>query len=268
MNENFKNLLNIASESDLPVLLTGESGTGKEVAARKLHSGSFRNGAFVAVNCGAISAGLAESLFCGHVRGAFTGASNEQLGFVRAANGGTLFLDEVAELSLETQKTLLRTLQEKTVTPIGSQREISVDFRLICATHKDLQALMKKGYFREDLYFRLSTFPIKLPPLRDRDDLRSIAKSIWKESEPLSEHNLRILEDYHWPGNIRQLKNVLERFALFKKYNYDLEMVLKAELNAFSANEPPAPKYKPNIAEIKEELRKFNGNKARTAKKF
>jgi DNA-binding NtrC family response regulator len=268
---NFKKMLQIAAGSDLPVLLTGESGTGKEIAARELHALGKRKGkAFVAVNCGAISAGIAESLFCGHIRGAFTGASREQIGFVRAANGGTLFLDEVAELSPEIQKTLLRTLQEKTVTPVGSQREVHVDFRLICATHRDLPALLSKQLFRQDLYFRLATLPIKIPPLRERNDLRNIAESLWQGQEPLTEHNFRILQNYSWPGNIRQLKNVLERYALFKNHGYELESLIKAEFEhcKLSLREPSPPIYKPSSCEISEEIQNCKGNKSHAAKKL
>jgi len=269
---NFRKVLQIAADSDLPVLLTGESGSGKEVAARELHAfGNRRSKAFVAVNCGAISAGIAESLFCGHIRGAFTGANREQLGFVRAANGGTLFLDEVAELSPEIQKTLLRTLQEKAVTPVGSQKEVKVDFRLICATHKDLSVLVERGLFRQDLYFRLAALPVKIPPLRERNDLRSIAESLWQGQEPLSECNFKVLQNYLWPGNIRQLKNVLERYALFQKHGYKLESIVKAEFEQckFVLREASPPKYTTlDTGKISEEIRSCNGNKSRAAKKL
>ena len=162
-------LLTIAAKSDIPVLLCGESGTGKEVAARKLHELSPRApGPFIAVNCGALSAGLVESLFEGACRGAFTGAVCDRVGFVRAADGGTLFLDEIGELPLESQTRLLRILQEKSVTPVGSERSISVNFRLVCATHRDLDESVRAGSFREDLFFRLNVFPVRLPPLRKR----------------------------------------------------------------------------------------------------
>jgi len=263
----FKKMLQIAADSDLPVLITGESGTGKEIAARELHAlGKRKNAHFVAVNCGAISAGIAESLFCGHIRGAFTGANREQQGFVRAASGGTLFLDEVAELSPEIQKSLLRILQEKTVMPVGSQREIQVDFRLVCATHRNLPFLAEKGIFRQDLYFRLAALPIKIPPLRERSDLRSIAETLWHGQEPLTEQNFNILQNYCWPGNIRQLKNVLERYALFKKHGYELEALLKTEYSQL--NEPPPPQYKPNNDEIEEKIEICKGNKSRAAKKL
>jgi transcriptional regulator with PAS, ATPase and Fis domain len=270
VNFNFKRMLQIAASSDLPVLIVGESGAGKEVAARELHSlGKRRNRAFVAVNCGAISAGIAESLFCGHVRGAFTGANREHMGFVRAANCGNLFLDEVAELSPKIQKSLLRILQEKTVMPVGSQKEIQVDFRLICATHRDLPSLIEKGLFRQDLYFRLAALPIKIPPLRERSDLCNIVQSLWHEQEPLGEYNLRILQSYSWPGNIRQLKNVLERYALFKEYGYTLESMLKTEFEqTLTLKEPPPPKYKPSLCDINEEIQNNNGNKSHAAKKL
>jgi transcriptional regulator with PAS, ATPase and Fis domain len=267
----FKKMLKIAAQSDIPVLLTGESGSGKEVAAQSLHAaGKRKSKAFVAVNCGAISPGIAESLFCGHSKGAFTGANCEQQGFVRAANGGTLFLDEIAELSLDIQKMLLRVLQEKSVIPVGEQKEIKVDFRLICATHRDLPTLLAKELFREDLYFRISTMPIRIPPLRERlCDLQSIAESIWQGPEPLSDGHLMALQKYSWPGNIRQLKNVLERFALLKSHGFELDSLIEAELEhcRFSAREN-SPKYKPSHVEISEEIQNCNGNKSYAAKKL
>ncbi len=263
---NFRQMLQIAAQSDLPALITGESGTGKELAARELHSlGIRRAKPFVAVNCGAVSAGIAESLFCGHVRGAFTGANREQLGFVRAANEGTLFLDEVAELPLEVQKSLLRILQEKTVMPVGSQREVRVDFRLICATHRNLPAMIERGFFRQDLYFRLATLPIKIPPLRERDDLQRIAQSLWRGQEPLTEQNFKTLQSYSWPGNIRQLKNILERYALFKEHGYNLESLIKSEIQQ-NLKEPPPPQYKPSVDKINEKIQDCNGNKSHAAK--
>lgn len=265
-------MLKIATESDIPVLLTGESGSGKEVAARELHYSSKRkNKAFIAVNCGAISAGIAESLFCGHLKGAFTGANSKQQGFVRAANGGTLFLDEIAELSLEIQKILLRVLQEKSVTPLGEQKEIKVDFRLICATHRDLPSLVKSGNFREDLYFRIAAMPIKIPPLRERFcDLQNIAKSIWQGQELLGDDDFATLKRYSWPGNIRQLRNVLDRYALLKEHGFKLNALIKSEFEHcnFTLREPPPPKYKPSLCKINEEIQSCRGNKTHAAKKL
>ncbi|MCL2282079.1 MAG: sigma 54-interacting transcriptional regulator, partial [Fibromonadales bacterium] len=173
--------------------------------------------------------------------------------------------DEVAELSPEIQKSLLRTLQERTVMPVGSQREIRVDFRLVCATHRDLPFLVEKGLFRHDLYFRLAALPIKIPPLRERSDLQSIAESIWQGPEPLEKRDFNILRGYSWPGNIRQLKNVLERYALFKEHGYKLESLLMAECGQL--NEPPA-QYKPDNDEIAEKIEVCRGNKSRAAKKL
>jgi len=228
-----KRLLEIASKSSVPVLICGESGTGKEVMARRLHALSSRSqGPFIAVNCGAISPGLIESLFEGSCRGAYTGAVVNQLGFVRAADHGTLFLDEIGELPLESQTRLLRILQEKAVMPIGSQRSVPVDFRLVCATHRNLQAAVKAGRFREDLFFRLNVFPIHLLPLRERiDDLKSIANEIWKEisGTELSTEDLRSLCGFPWPGNVRQLKNVLERYLLLQNLGDSLEEILAGE---------------------------------------
>lgn len=232
MNDS-KTLLDIASRSTVPVLLCGESGTGKEVMARRLHAQSDRSkGAFVAVNCGAISPGLVESLLEGSCRGAYTGAVSNQIGLVRAADHGTLFLDEIGELPLESQTRLLRILQERTVMPVGSQRSVPVDFRLVCATHRNLRSAVKAGRFREDLFFRLNVFPIHLLPLRERlDELRTIAAEIWSglSSQPLSAEELESLCRFPWPGNVRQLKNVLERFQLLQNLGRTLDEVLAVE---------------------------------------
>lgn len=228
-----KSLLEVASRSTVPVLLCGESGTGKEVMARRLHAHSDRSkGAFVAVNCGAISPGLVESLLEGSCRGAYTGAVSNQIGLVRAADHGTLFLDEIGELPLESQTRLLRILQERAVMPVGSQRSISVDFRLVCATHRNLRSAVKAGRFREDLFFRLNVFPIHLLPLRERlDELRTIAAEIWSglSSRPLSDGELHGLCRFPWPGNVRQLKNVLERFQLLQNLGRTLDDILAEE---------------------------------------
>lgn len=228
-----KSLLEVASRSTVPVLLCGESGTGKEVMARRLHAHSDRSkGAFVAVNCGAISPGLVESLLEGSCRGAYTGAVSNQIGLVRAADHGTLFLDEIGELPLESQTRLLRILQERAVMPVGSQRSISVDFRLVCATHRNLRSAVKAGRFREDLFFRLNVFPIHLLPLRERlDELRTIAAEIWSglSSRPLSDGELHCLCRFPWPGNVRQLKNVLERFQLLQNLGRTLDDILAEE---------------------------------------
>ena len=163
-----KKLLQIAANSSVTVLIQGESGAGKEVAARYIHDHSPRRfGPFVALNCGALAQNLIESTLEGSVKGAFTGAYADQKGIVRAANGGTLFLDEIGELPLDAQSKFLRILQEKAVLPVGSSKSIPVDFRLICATNRDLKKEIAAKRFREDLFFRLNVFPIFIPPLRD-----------------------------------------------------------------------------------------------------
>ena len=175
-----ESMLRIAASSDISVLLLGESGSGKEVAARFVHAHSKRaGGPFIALNCGAIAKGLTESILEGHRKGAFTGASEERLGVVRSADHGTLFLDEIGEMPFETQCKLLRILQERAVMPLGSCDSLPVDFRLICATNRDLRAEVHAGRFREDLYFRLNVFPVKIPPLREREDFATIAQEIW-----------------------------------------------------------------------------------------
>ena len=255
-----ENLLHIASRSNISVLLQGESGSGKEVAARFIHQHSKRcNGPFVALNCGAIAQSLAESILEGARKGAFTGAVGDQQGVVRAANGGTLFLDEIGEMPLEAQCKLLRILQERSVMPLGMTANIPVDFRLICATNRNLRREVSEGRFREDLYFRLNVFPIKVPPLRERDDFEELARNLWQEvvynqevgdgfsppsqdrasrdatgpfnASPLSTREIQILAEKKWPGNIRQLKNVLERFALLRPYGTTLGEILREEFS-------------------------------------
>lgn len=273
-----KSLLEIAAKSSVPVLICGESGTGKEVMARKLHALSARSrGPFIAVNCGAISPGLIESLFEGSCRGSYTGAVANQLGFVRAADHGTLFLDEIGELPLESQTRLLRILQERAVTPIGSQQSISVDFRLVCATHRNLQLAVKTGRFREDLFFRLNVFPIRLLPLRERiDDLKMLAIEIWREisGRELSQGELRSLCRFPWPGNVRQLKNVLERYLLLQNMGDSLEEILAGEPwdthsanGAFVRDVRKTYRYgnTPSWKHILEALQECHNNKSRAA---
>ena len=228
-----ESMLRIAASSDISVLLLGESGSGKEVAARFVHAHSKRaGGPFIALNCGAIAKGLTESILEGHRKGAFTGASEERLGVVRSAEHGTLFLDEIGEMPFETQCKLLRILQERAVMPLGSCDPQPVDFRLVCATNRDLRAEVHAGRFREDLYFRLNVFPVKIPPLREREDFAAIAQEIWKEiadHKPLNANEIASLSKRKWPGNVRQLKNVLQRYSLLKPYDITLPKLLDEE---------------------------------------
>jgi two-component system response regulator HupR/HoxA len=208
---------------EVSVLLLGESGVGKEVCARAIHENGPRHlGPFIAENCGAVPADLFESVFFGHVRGAFTGASTASTGLIAAASGGTLFLDEVGELRPDHQVKLLRVLQERRFRPVGSQREQDADFRLVAATNKDLQGLVKDGSFREDLYYRLAVVSIEIPPLRDRpEDVIPLARRfVLAASErlgtelELSRDAADLLVHYGWPGNVRELDNEVLRAAV------------------------------------------------------
>ncbi|MFN3413034.1 MAG: sigma-54-dependent transcriptional regulator [Thermoanaerobaculum sp.] len=209
------------ARSDATVLITGESGTGKELLARAIHAASPRAAfPFVPVNCGALPEPLLESELFGHARGAFTGAVREKKGLFLEAHGGTLFLDEVGELPLSMQVKLLRALQERRIRPVGDNREIEVDVRIIAATNRDLEKLLKGGQFREDLYYRLNVIHLHVPPLRERrEDIPELARHF--VSRACNRHKLppkqihrdvmAVLENYPWPGNVRELENIMER---------------------------------------------------------
>ena len=209
------------------VLITGETGSGKELIARAIHSRSARrNSPLVKVNCGAIPSGLVESELFGHVRGAFTSASERRIGRFELANNGTLFLDEVGELPLETQVKLLRVLQEQEFEPVGSNRTIKVNVRIIAATNRDLAKAVQSGGFRSDLYYRLNVIPLRVPALRERKSdipqlvmafLQQSAKRMGKPVQSVSQASMRLLIDYAWPGNIRELQNVIERGVVLSR---------------------------------------------------
>ncbi len=215
------------AETDTPVLITGETGTGKERLARALHRWSARaDQPFVSINCAAIPAGLLESELFGHVKGAFTGASRDRAGRFQMANGGTLFLDEVGELPVELQAKLLRALQEKSFEPVGSDKTVHADVRILAATHVELQQAIAQKRFREDLYYRLSVFPLRLPPLRERrEDLPQLciflldeqAKRTGRRGMRVTPAGLAHLAAYDWPGNLRELANALERATILSK---------------------------------------------------
>jgi transcriptional regulator with GAF, ATPase, and Fis domain/predicted negative regulator of RcsB-dependent stress response len=212
-------------DSPLPVLVLGESGTGKELVAKAIHFQSARRaGPFVGLNCAALPATLLESELFGHVKGAFTGADRERTGLVTLARGGTLFLDELGEMPLEVQAKLLRVVQEREVRPVGAAESIPVDFRLVCATNRDLRAEVEKGRFREDLYYRVGVVEAWLPPLRDRlEDLPELAAhfvtraatGLGRAVPRLSRAALRKLGQHRWPGNVRELENVLTKAVVF-----------------------------------------------------
>ncbi|HWA56410.1 MAG TPA: sigma 54-interacting transcriptional regulator [Gemmatimonadales bacterium] len=210
--------------TDSTVLIRGETGTGKELLARAIHQrSSRRDQPLIAVNCGAIAAGLVESELFGHEKGAFTGALTRKIGRFELADGGTLFLDEIGDLSLELQVKLLRVLQEGELSRVGGSEAIRVDVRIIAATHRDLSAMVQAGTFRQDLYYRLNVFPIHVPPLRDRrEDIPLLVRHfaeyygerLGKRIETIPPEVMEQLARFHWPGNIRELANVIERSVI------------------------------------------------------
>ena len=291
-------MLEIASLSNIPVLLQGESGAGKEVAARFIHNHGLRkDGPFVALNCSSIPKSLAESILEGSVRGAFTGAVDEKLGLVRSAEGGTLFLDEIGELPMDTQSKLLRILQEKTVTPVGGAQSVPVNFRLICATNRNLKQEIADGNFRADLFYRINVFPVEIPPLRSRTDFADVAHDLWREARSqvsgrdsrsrdsgnkqrdLTADEMELLKACPWPGNVRQLKNVLQRYTVLRPYDVTLTEILTQEFSLpklcdknicsiYVTDFLKKRKKKPTFTDIEETLLLCKGNKCRAAKKL
>ena len=211
----------------MSVLILGASGTGKEYVARRIHELSARSSKpFYALDCGAIPRDVAASEFFGHKKGAFTGADNDKVGAFQAANGGTLFLDEVGNLSYDVQVQLLRALQERCVRPVGSTEETAVDIRLVCATNENLETAVSEGRFREDLYYRLNTIPIQMPPLRQRGEdilllfrlfTMQMAEKYRIPRITLTDDAKQIMLKYKWPGNVRQLKNITEQMSILSK---------------------------------------------------
>jgi two-component system, NtrC family, response regulator PilR len=209
------------ADSGSTVMITGESGTGKELVAQALHwESSRRGGPFVSVNCGAVPEALMESELFGHVKGAFTGAVANTEGLFSAADGGTLFLDEITEIPHTVQVKLLRAIQERQVRRVGDTRDVKVDVRLIAASNRDLGRAVSDGLLREDLFYRLNVIPVHLPPLRDRREdvpllvahfIRKLSAEVGRTVKGVSPEALQVLEQYHWPGNIRELENVIER---------------------------------------------------------
>jgi transcriptional regulator with GAF, ATPase, and Fis domain len=224
MKELFESLKRVAV-TDATVLIFGETGTGKELIAREIHqAGARKDQPLVRVNCAAIPGTLMESEFFGHERGAFTGANARREGRFGLADGGTIFLDEVGELPLDLQAKLLRVLQEGEFEPLGSTRTRKVNVRVVAATNRDLGAMAREGKFREDLFYRLNVFPLRVPPLRERgSDVALLARAFAERFgrrmgrclDPLHPDDFRRLQDYGWPGNVRELQNVIERAIIF-----------------------------------------------------
>jgi DNA-binding NtrC family response regulator len=240
------------SRSDLPVLIEGESGTGKEVFSRAIHGSSERAGAaFVAVNCGALPAALIESILFGHEKGAFTGATERRRGRFQEASGGTLFLDEIGELPLDAQVKLLRAVQSGEVDPVGRTGPVKVNCRLICATNRDLRAMVAAGQFREDLYYRISVFPLSLPPLRERrEDLPGLANMFLAQFsseagstiEGFSSEALVEISRAPWPGNVRQLQNAIQRAVIMS----DGVRIRPGDLHGLEPDQPVSARLEAN----------------------
>ena len=235
MQEIFTLIRQVARE-DSAVLIEGESGTGKELVARAIHRNSPRSeGPFIKVNCGALNDNLLESELFGHEKGAFTGALRQKKGRFELADGGTLFLDEIGDISQAMQVKLLRVLQDQEFERVGGEQTLKVDVRLVAATNRDLKALLNRGIFREDLYYRLSVIPIRLPSLRQRrDDIPALVRHFLKrfnqkrgQEKHIDDEGMRLLQEYSWPGNIRELENLIERLHIISDSD-DIPAVLIA----------------------------------------
>ncbi len=269
----------LVAPTRMSVLVIGDSGTGKEYVASSIHKASKRaDKPFVPVDCGAIPKEIASSEFFGHIKGSFTGAVNDKVGHFEAANGGTLFLDEIGNLNYELQVQLLRALQERKIKPVGSNKEIEVDIRVIAATNEDLSNAVKEGEFREDLYHRLNEFSIKVPPLKDRiEDLMLFANYFLEESNvELDKHVVGFVDEvldafkkYDWPGNLRELKNIVKRSVLLSQNDMITLDVLPNDVAYASHHSKQTYGLFKNQNEqelILDALEKANGNKAKAAR--
>ena len=277
-----KRTIDKVSKSQAPVYISGESGTGKERVARMIHaSGPRASRPFIPVNCGAIPGDLLESELFGHIKGSFTGAIMDKKGLFQAADGGALFLDELAELPQHMQVKLLRAIQEKTIRPVGSQKEIQVDIRILSATNKDLQRLVDEDRFRQDLFYRINVIAIKVPPLRERiEDIEPLADHIIgkitaKEALPrrhLSGSALSALKGYAFPGNIRELENILERALalgsgdMIEERDLQLLDAGKADIRQEEATDLPSLLVEVERQQILDALEKTRWNKTRAAR--
>lgn len=279
--EVLRHLIDAVSRRTCTVLICGESGTGKELVARQIHAlGPRADGPFVPVDCTTLSDTLIESQLFGHVKGAFTGADRASLGFFRAAEGGTLFLDEVAELPAAMQSKLLRCLEEGTVVPLGGVEALPVDVRIVAATHRDLTAMVARGEFREDLYFRLNVVRIEVPPLRARkSDLICLAEHFLARQAALYDEPMKTLSSdamsalmaYDWPGNVRELANAIEHACVLCRNDMITARDLPASLRAASVSHlacddsPVVPLAVAERALIARALQAAGGNKSLAA---
>ena len=269
--------IKLVSPTNMSVLVIGESGTGKEVIAKSIHENSARkNSNFIAVDCGSIPKELAASEFFGHVKGSFTGAIQDKIGFFEAANGGTIFLDEIGNLSYENQIQLLRALQERKIKPVGSNKEIAVDIRIITATNEDLREAVKNGDFREDLYHRINEFSIHSPSLLERsEDLMLFSDFFLEKSNQelnknvigFSEEVMSIFQNYRWPGNLRELQNCIKRATLLSPGDFIEKEALPVEFFQQEKIETTDFSLSENEREaIVEALNRTNHNKTEAAK--
>ncbi len=267
-----------AASSKATVLISGESGTGKELVARAIHySGPWAAAAFVPVNCGGIPENLLESELFGYVKGAFTGANQSRAGFFQVADGGTIFLDEIGNTSVHMQAQLLRVLQDGEIQMVGSARPRHVDIRILAATNKNLEALVKNELFREDLFFRLNVITIGMPPLREREDdvlllaahfAKEFAEELGKTPPSLSDEVVHVLRSYHWPGNVRELQNLIQRVTVMSEGDV-IEVPDLPPMMRFSAARGAG--LDRTLAEVEAEhirnvLASTNGNKVQAAK--
>jgi len=265
------------ADSEAPVLLLGESGTGKELVARAIHWASPRRGEpFVPVNCGAIPETLLEAELFGHERGAFTGADRKRQGLFVTANRGTLFLDEIVDLPLALQVKLLRVIQDRAVRPLGSNAQVELDTRVISATNRDVAAEVREGRFREDLYYRLAVVPIRLPALRERIEdipllaahfLESAARRLGKPLSGFADDAVAWMASHRWPGNVREMENVVERAAVLAKG----PTITMADLGTEFTLDARMPSLRPTLAELEAQyirrvLQEAGGDKAAAAR--
>lgn len=285
IKEIFGLIKDVAKNSSSTVLITGESGTGKELVARAIHNqGKRKENLFVTVNCAAIPENLIESELFGHEKGSFTGAFERRIGKFELASGGTLFLDEISSLPYPMQAKLLRALQEKEIERIGGSKPIPVDVRIIAATNTDLKEQVKKGNFREDLFFRLNVIPINIPPLRERPGdipllinhfLHIFNKEFHKKIKGFKKSALAHLTTYHWPGNVRELENLMERLVALSSENYLAKEKLPPEITKTKLAPGAEDNYALSLKEasrrfeadfINKVLQKAGGSKSKAAK--
>jgi DNA-binding NtrC family response regulator len=276
--QRLKTLIVRIAASEAPVLILGESGTGKELVAKALHHHSRRDkGPFCAVDCAAINENVLESELFGYEKGAFSGADHARLGLIRSADKGTLFLDEIGEISLKMQAKLLRTLQERSVRPVGSIHSFPVDIRIIAATNRNIEHEIKEGFFRSDLYFRISAIPLQLPPLRERGtDIPLLTHHILNrqakgQTKIIGKEALQLLTSYAWPGNVRELENVLRRALAISEHDTIVPADLPATIvmenntcsNTLSLSNDSLVAYEQTA--MKNALKKTKNNKRKAA---